>query len=132
MPDKVPRVSIGLPVYNGENYMAAAIDSLLAQTFTDFELIISDNASTDATEQICRDYAHRDGRIRYYREEVNRGAAWNFTHTFELARGEYFKWHAHDDLCARPCWSAASRCLMTTPPPCCAMPGQPWWTTMAH
>ncbi len=95
-----PRVSIGLPVYNGQQYLAAAIDSLLAQTFTDFELIISDNASTDRTQEICESYAARDPRIRYYREHTNRGIAWNFTRTFELARGEYFRWHAHDDLCA--------------------------------
>jgi glycosyltransferase involved in cell wall biosynthesis len=95
-----PRVSIGLPVYNGQQYLAAAIDSLLAQTFTDFELIISDNASTDRTQEICESYAARDPRIRYYREPKNRGIAWNFTRTFDLARGEFFQWHAHDDLCA--------------------------------
>lgn len=103
-----PRVSIGLPVYNGENYLALAIDSLLAQTFQDFELIISDNASTDGTEAICRDYANRDSRIRYVREEENRGAAWNFNHLVDLARGEYFTWAAHDDLCA-PNW--LQRCV---------------------
>src|SRR5215207_1517689 len=94
----LPRVSVGLPVYNGENYLAEAIDSVLAQTYQNFELIISDNASTDSTEEICRDYAARDRRIRYFREPQNRGAAWNFNHTFELARGEYFKWVAHDDV----------------------------------
>lgn len=93
-----PRVSIGLPVYNGETFVAAAIDSLLAQTFDDFELIITDNASTDATSAICRAYADRDPRVRYARSEVNRGAAWNFNRAFRLARGEYFKWAAHDDL----------------------------------
>jgi glycosyltransferase involved in cell wall biosynthesis len=99
MAGNIPKVSIGLPVYNGEKYLASAIHSLLIQTFCDFELIISDNASTDGTAEICRWYAARDSRIRYYREGANRGAAWNFTHTFELARGEYFKWQAHDDLC---------------------------------
>ena len=99
MSESVPRVTIGLPVYNGENYLAAAIESLLSQTFTDFELVICDNGSTDRTEQVCRAYAARDARIRYYREVENRGLAWNFSRTFELARGEYFKWHAHDDLC---------------------------------
>ena len=97
--DPVPRVSIGMPVYNGENFLAEALDSMLAQTFADFELIISDNASTDRTEAICRVYAARDTRIRYYRVENNKGATWNFNRTFELARGEYFKWAAHDDLC---------------------------------
>jgi len=93
----VPRVTIGLPVYNGDAFLAAAIDSLLAQTYRDFELIISDNASTDGTEAICRDRAARDPRIRYHRSATNRGAMWNFNVVVELARGEYFKWAAHDD-----------------------------------
>lgn len=94
----VPRVSIGLPVYNGENYLAEALDTLLAQTFTDFELIISDNGSQDGTEEICRCYADRDRRVRYFREESNRGCAWNYNRVLELARGEYFTWAAHDDI----------------------------------
>ncbi len=98
VPGSAPRVSIGLPVYNGERYLAESLESLLAQTFTDFELIISDNASTDRTEEICRAYAARDPRIRYYREEANHGMAWNFNRVFALARGEYFKWAAYDDL----------------------------------
>lgn len=95
-----PRVSIGLPVYNGQNYLAETLDNLLSQHYTDFELIISDNASTDETEAICRRYAAQDTRIRYDRAEKNRGAAWNYNRVFELATGEYFKWAAHDDLCA--------------------------------
>ena len=91
------RVSIGLPVYNGANYVAEAIESALAQTNGDLELVISDNASSDATEEICREFASRDGRVRYARAEQNGGAAWNFNRTFELSRGEYFKWLAHDD-----------------------------------
>jgi glycosyltransferase involved in cell wall biosynthesis len=94
-----PRVSVGLPVHNGERFVAQAIESILSQTFEDFELIISDNASTDATEQICREYAARDPRIRYYRSDQNRGAAWNHNRVVELAKGEYFKWQAHDDYC---------------------------------
>lgn len=96
----VPRVSIGLPVFNGGNYLAEALDSLVAQTCADFELIISDNGSTDGTERICREYAGRDPRIRYYRVEENRGAAWNFNRVFDLATAPYFKWAAHDDRCA--------------------------------
>jgi glycosyltransferase involved in cell wall biosynthesis len=92
------RVSIGVPVYNGENYLAEAIDSVLAQTYTDFELIICDNASTDRTEEICRRYADADSRIRYYRNPRNLGASANFGLTFELATGEYFRWLAHDDV----------------------------------
>ncbi|NER31398.1 MAG: glycosyltransferase family 2 protein [Symploca sp. SIO1C4] len=95
-----PRVSIGLPVYNGEQHLREAIDSILAQTFEDFELIISDNASTDSTQQICEEYAAKDGRIRYCRNEKNIGAALNFNRVFELSRGEYFKWAACDDKCA--------------------------------
>lgn len=94
-----PRISIGLPVCNGANFLACAIASLLAQSFRDFELIICDNASTDETESICRRYAATDARIRYFRNETNIGAAANFNLTFKHARGEYFKWAAHDDMC---------------------------------
>jgi glycosyltransferase involved in cell wall biosynthesis len=97
-PEDKPKVSIGLPVYNGEDFISAAIDSLLAQTYTDFELIISDNASTDRTEEICREYERKDLRIRYCRSNINYGAAWNFNRTFHKSRGKYFKWAAHDDL----------------------------------
>ena len=71
----LPMVSIGMPIYSGERYIREALDSLLAQTFTDFELIISDNASSDRTESICREYAERDARIIYFRQEENIGAA---------------------------------------------------------
>ena len=93
-----PRVSIGMPVRNGENFIKEAIDSILAQTFKDFELIISDNASTDKTQEICKAYAAKDKRIRYYRNKKNLGAAYNFNRVFELSRGGYFKWAAHDDV----------------------------------
>jgi hypothetical protein len=93
-----PRVSIGLPVYNGGRYLRAAIESLLAQTFTDFELILCDNASTDRTQAICTAFAARDPRVRYHRNATNLGAAGNFNMVFRLARGRYFKWAAHDDL----------------------------------
>jgi glycosyltransferase involved in cell wall biosynthesis len=87
-------------VFNGENYLDEALDSILAQTYSDFELIISDNASTDRTEEICRAYAARDERVRYFRNETNLGVAKNYNRVFELSSGEYFKWAAHDDLCA--------------------------------
>jgi glycosyltransferase involved in cell wall biosynthesis len=93
-----PRVSIGLPVYNGERYLRESLDALLAQTFTDFELIISDNASTDSTATICEEYAARDDRIRYVRQPANIGAAANHNVVVSLARGSYFKWASHDDL----------------------------------
>lgn len=97
----MPRVSIGLPVYNGEKYVREAIESVLAQTFKDFELIISDNASTDQTEKICQEYAAKDPRVHYYRNAKNLGAAKNFNRVFELSSGEYFKWLAADD-CLKP------------------------------
>jgi glycosyltransferase involved in cell wall biosynthesis len=93
-----PRVSIGLPVYNGAQYLPAAVEALLAQTFTDFELILCDNASTDQTQAICTAFAARDSRVRYHRNDENIGAAPNFNLVFHLSRGEYFKWAAHDDL----------------------------------
>ena len=92
-----PKVSIGMPVYNGEKFIREALDSLLAQTFTDFELIISDNASTDGTEAICRKYVERDSRIRYVRQTINRGGTANFLFVLSKARGEYFMWAAADD-----------------------------------
>lgn len=95
-----PRVSVGLAVFNGEKYVEEALDSVLAQTYTNFELIISDNASTDRTAQICDAYAAKDHRIRYYRNEKNLGAARNFNRVFELSSGEYFKLIAHDDVIA--------------------------------
>lgn len=94
----VARLSIGLPVYNGEKLLPLALDYLLAQTFHDFEIVISDNASIDSTPQICRDYASRDRRIRYIRNEINLGAIANFNRTFELSSAPLFKWAAHDDL----------------------------------
>lgn len=97
--DNKPRLSIGLPVYNGENYLAAALDSMLGQGFDDFELIICDNASSDGTAEICRVFGAADPRIHYHRNESNLGAAGNYNRTLELARGEYFKWASHDDIC---------------------------------
>jgi hypothetical protein len=94
-----PKVSIGLPVYDGERYLDEAVASLLGQTFEDLELIISDNASTDGTEQICRAWAARDPRVRYSRNAANLGSAANFGRVLAMARGELFRWAAHDDVC---------------------------------
>ena len=91
-------VSIGIPVYNGQNYIMDSINSVLCQTFDDFELIISDNASTDDTKKICMEYAGRDRRIRYHRNDENLGYAKNFNKVFELSGGTYFKWISHDDV----------------------------------
>ena len=93
-----PLLSVGLFVYNGERFLEEALHSILNQTFTDFELIISDNASTDRTGEIAEAYAKRDDRIRYYRSEKNMGAGWNARRVYELATGKYFKWAAVDDL----------------------------------
>ena len=92
-----PKVTIGMPVYNGECTIRQSLDSVLAQTFCDFELIISDNASVDATEEICRAYADRDSRIIYVRQEANIGATRNFKYVLENARGSLFMWWAADD-----------------------------------
>lgn len=92
-----PLVSVGVPVYNGELFLSRAVDSLLAQDMEDFEIVISDNASTDSTEQISRAYARRDARIRYHRNPRNLGLAKNFNLAFMLSTGKYFKWAAHDD-----------------------------------
>jgi glycosyltransferase involved in cell wall biosynthesis len=96
----VPKVSLGMPVYNGEKHIEAALESILAQTFEDFELIICDNCSDDGTEEICRAFVARESRIRYRRNVRNVGAAANYNLTFELSCGKYFKWFAHDDVCA--------------------------------
>ncbi|HKW09676.1 MAG TPA: glycosyltransferase family A protein [Gemmatimonadaceae bacterium] len=103
-----PRVTIGLPVYNGEKFLGAAIDSILAQTFTDFELIVSDNASTDGTAEIARQYEARDSRVLYVRHPRNIGIAGNFWGVVTRARGELLRWVAVDDLC-RP--EAVARCV---------------------
>lgn len=86
-----------MPVYNGAQYIREALDSLLTQTFTDFELIVSDNASTDATQSICEEYACRDPRIRYVRQSENLGALANFQFVLDQAQGEFFMWAAADD-----------------------------------
>jgi glycosyltransferase involved in cell wall biosynthesis len=93
------RVTIGMPVYNGENFIEDALNSLINQTFDNFEIIISDNASTDRTESICKKYASKYEFIRYFSAEQNVGPAKNYNRVFELANGEYFKWAAHDDMC---------------------------------
>jgi glycosyltransferase involved in cell wall biosynthesis len=96
-----PRVSIGMPVYNGARFLTQALDSILAQSFENFELIISDNATTDRTEEICRGYAARDKRVKYLCNETNIGVYRNFNRVFALAAGEYFKWASADDFCHR-------------------------------
>jgi glycosyltransferase involved in cell wall biosynthesis len=93
-----PLVGLGMPVFNGERFLAQAISSVLSQSYGNFELVICDNASTDGTEKICRDFARRDSRVSYHRNPENIGAYPNFNRTFELTHGKYFKWAAHDDV----------------------------------
>lgn len=92
-----PKVTVGMPTYNNEKFIRNAIDSILAQTFDDFEFIISDNASTDSTPSICQEYAKSDKRIRYIRQSQNMGPIWNFNFVLQEAKGEFFMWAAADD-----------------------------------
>lgn len=94
-----PEVSIGMPVYNGARFLRATLDNLLTQTFPDFELIISDNASTDETETICLAYAEKDRRIRYIRQPENMGATFNWNYVAQVAAGRFLKWSSSNDLC---------------------------------
>lgn len=100
-----PRVSVGMPVYNDGPFVAQAISAVLAQDYSDFELFISDNASTDGTSEICRSFQQRDNRIRYVRHDHNRGAVWNFRHVYEQCHGEYFMWAGGHDV-LRPAFVA--------------------------
>ena len=93
-----PKVSVGMPVYNGQDYVRDAIEAILNQTYQDFELVISDNFSTDQTSTICKKIADEDPRVRYVCQRENLGAIENFNALIDLAKGEYFKWAAHDDL----------------------------------
>jgi glycosyltransferase involved in cell wall biosynthesis len=98
---RLPRLTVGLPVYNGQNYISDSLDALLGQSYEDFELLISDNASTDGTADICRTYEKLDSRVRYFRQPVNLGLAPNHNFLVDQACGELFKWASHDDLYAR-------------------------------
>ena len=103
-----PRLTIGLPVYNGEKYVAESLEALLGQSFTDFELIISDNASTDSTGDICRSFEKQDSRVRYFRQPRNIGLSPNHNFVAEQAQSEFFKWASNDDLYAR---DLVERCI---------------------
>lgn len=97
--ESMPLVTIGVPVYNGARFLSQALDSLLGQSASDLEMIISDNASTDDTEAICRAYAAKDGRVRYFRQPINIGAPKNWTFVARRSRGKYFKWASGNDYC---------------------------------
>lgn len=111
-----PAVTIGLPVYNGERYLVAALASLQAQDFPDIEIIVGDNGSTDRTAEIIRTAAGGDARVRYVGSAVNRGAAWNFNRLVALARAPFFKWAAHDDRCAPTFVRLCHEALADAPP----------------
>ncbi|MBL4898779.1 MAG: glycosyltransferase family 2 protein [Colwellia sp.] len=100
MINETPLLSIGMPAYNSEKDICASLDAILDQSFDDFELIISDNASTDGTQAICETYAAKDSRIRYIRNKANVGASDNYNRVFTAARGKYFKWASSNDICA--------------------------------
>jgi len=95
---KSTKVSVGLPVYNGGKFIQRRLDSILNQTFTDFELIISDNASNDATSKICQEYIKKDKKIRYFRQNKNIGIVQNWNFVLQQAKYEYFVWASVDDL----------------------------------
>src|SRR5689334_15473680 len=99
-----PRVTLRMPIYNSADSIRKALDSLLAQTFADFELVISHNASTDQTEAICREYAARDPRIRYVRQPQNRGSTFNFNFVLsEATSSDFFMWTCDDNLWEPTC-----------------------------
>jgi glycosyltransferase involved in cell wall biosynthesis len=110
-----PRLSIGLPVFNGERYVGESIESLLGQSFGDFELIVCDNASEDGTQDIVEAYVRRDARVRYVRNDVNLGASGNFNKTLDLASADYFKWACADDRLADGFLAAAMAELDANP-----------------
>ena len=103
-----PLVSVGVPVYNGEGFLACALESLLNQTLSDIEIIVSDNASTDRTQAICEEFVRRDRRVRYVRRETNVGIPRNWNGLVHLAQGEFFKWASANDYCAP---SMLSQCV---------------------
>lgn len=110
-----PRVTLAMPVYNGETFIETAIESILSQSFADFELVITDNASTDKTEAICSRLARLDPRIRYFRNARNLGAAANYNRGYELGRGKFLKWCAHDDFISKNYLEFAVRALEQNP-----------------
>lgn len=110
-----PPLTVGLPVYNGEQFLAETLDSVLGQTDGDFRLVISDNGSDDATEAICREYASRDPRIVYVRHDVNRGAAWNYNHVLQHCDTPFFRWAAADDIFAPTCFARCAEVMAAAP-----------------
>jgi glycosyltransferase involved in cell wall biosynthesis len=134
-----PVVSIGLPIYNGERYIRDTLPSVLNQTYAHLEIIISDNASTDATAAICQEYAARDSRVRYFRQPQTVSVITNFRRTCELATGEYFMWAAIDDVKPPTIVEETVAALSSHPDAVMAhgpihvdVPGQPGTIEIAH
>ncbi len=125
----VPRVSIGIPIFNGAKTIADTLDSLLAQTYTDFEIVVSDNASTDNSVTIVTAYQKRDSRIRLIKQQKNIGANGNFSAVVDAARGEYFKWATCSDLCSTNFLEACVRMLDQSPEVVLAAPRTRLFTT---
>lgn len=119
MPVSPPRFTIGIPVYNGEKYLREAIQSALAQDHLDFEVIVSDNASTDRTEEICREFSGNP-KFRYFRHERNLGPTGNFEFTLTQSSAKYFKWLAHDDFCSPQLLSSVDKIFAADPSVVCA------------
>jgi glycosyltransferase involved in cell wall biosynthesis len=117
-----PLVSFGLPVHNGERFLPTCLESLLAQTYANFEIVISDNASTDGTWSIIQSLAARDCRVRPFRTSRNLGGAWNHNRVLELACGEYFRWCGADDVIAPRFVEACVAALEQTPRAVLAFP----------
>jgi glycosyltransferase involved in cell wall biosynthesis len=111
-----PPLTIGLPVYNGERFLRQALESVLGQTFGDFALVVSDNASTDATTEIVEEYVAQDDRVELIRNDTNRGAAWNYNRVFAECRSPYFKWAAADDMLAPTCVESSLAVLESSSP----------------
>jgi glycosyltransferase involved in cell wall biosynthesis len=121
-----PTVGIGMPVFNGEQFIEEAIESLLAQTCEDFELVIVDNHSTDGTYEICQRFASQDPRVRCIRQRQNYGVNHNFNSAFRLTSGEYFKWAAYDDVCAPEFLTRCVEVLDSDPSVVLVYPEMPW------
>jgi glycosyltransferase involved in cell wall biosynthesis len=141
METRVPKISVGFPVYNGEKYLPNSLPRLLRQDYLDFELVICDNASTDRTQEICLAFAAQDPRVRYFRNEKNVGLAANHNRTFELSRGQYFKWAAHDDDFPVNMLSGLVKVMDQVPASVCMVysyceyvdeSGQPMWVDSDH
>jgi glycosyltransferase involved in cell wall biosynthesis len=122
MSDSVPQISIGVPLYNAERFLREALESMTSQTFTDFEVVICDNASTDRTPDICAEFVARDSRFRYYRNEKNLGASRNFNRVFELSRAPFFRWAAYDDVMGPRALEVCLAALQTNPDAVLAYP----------